>query len=103
MKQITDEDLYLHQYDVESLAYSVKVWPLLTRNERLRHKRIRLLTLLRTQKLTGEFCVRYILNGRYSYTDEELLITDGTILRLQPHISKEELTKAWDRYGKVEK
>ena len=102
MKQISDDDLYERQYDVESLAYSVKVWPFLTRNERLRYKRIRLLTLLRTQKLTGEFCVRYILNGRYSYTDEEHLITDGTILRLQPHISKEELTKAWSRYGKVE-
>jgi hypothetical protein len=102
MKQISDDDLYERQYDVESLAYSVKVWSFLTRNERLRYKRIRLLTLLRTQKLTGEFCVRYILNGRYSYTDEEHLITDGTILRLQPHISKEELTKAWSRYGKVE-
>ena len=102
MKQISDDDLYERQYDVETLAYSVKVWSFLTRNERLRYKRIRLLTLLRTQKLTGEFCVRYILNGRYSYTDEEHLITDGSILRLQPHISKEELTKAWSRYGKVE-
>ena len=102
MKQISDDDLYDQQYDVESLAYSIKVWPFLTRNERLRYKRIRLLTLLRTQKLTGEFCVRYILNGRYSCTDEEHMITDSTILRLQPHISKEELTKAWSRYGKIE-
>ena len=102
MKQISDDDLYDQQYDVESLAYSIKVWPFLTRNERLRYKRIKLLTLLHTQTLTGEFCVRYILNGRYSYTDEEHMITDGTILRLQPHISKEELTKAWSRYGKIE-
>jgi len=102
MKQITDDDLNTQQYDVESLAYSIKVWSFLTRNERLRYKRIRLHTLLRTQKLTGEFCVRYILNGRYSYTEEEFLITDGTILRLQPHISKEELTKAWARYGKAD-
>jgi len=102
MKQITDDDLYERQYGVEALSYSVKMWPFLTRNERLRYKRIRLLTLLRTQKLTGEFCVRYILNGRYSYTEEEELITDSTIIRLQQHISKEELTKAWSRYGKVD-
>jgi hypothetical protein len=101
MKQITDDDLYLHQYDVESLAYSIKVWSFLNRDERIRYKRIRLLTLLRTQTLTGDFCVRYILNGRYCYTDEELLINAATILRLQPHISKEELKKAWSRYGKV--
>ena len=101
MKQITDDDLYERQYDVESLAYSIKVWPFLNRDERIRYKRIRLLTLLITQTLTGDFCVRYILNGRYCYTDEERLITDSTILRLQPHISKEELKKAWYRYGKV--
>jgi hypothetical protein len=103
MNQISDDDLYLRQYDVESLAYSLKVWPFLSRNERLRYKRINLLSLLHTQTLTGEFCARYILNGRYSYTDEENMITDGTILRLQPHISKEELIKAWSRYGKPEK
>jgi hypothetical protein len=102
MKQITDDDLYDRQYDVESLAYSVKVWTFLSRDDRLRYKRIRLYSLLRTQKLTGEFCVRYILNGRYSYTEEEHMITDGTILRLQPHISKEELTKAWTQYGKAD-
>jgi hypothetical protein len=102
MKQITDDDLYDRQYDVESLAYSIKVWPFLSRDDRLRNKRIRLLSLLITQTLTGEFCVRYILNGRYCYTDEERLITDSTILRLQPHISKGELKKAWSRYGKVD-
>lgn len=102
MNQISDDDLYVRQYDVESLSYSVKMWTFLSRNERLRYKRIQLMTLLRTQKLTGEFCVRYILNGRYSYTEEEALITDSTILRLQPHISKIELTKAWAQYGKVD-
>ena len=102
MKQITDDDLYTRQYDVESLAYSVKLWPFLTRDERLRYKRINVLSLLHTQTLTGEFCVRYILNGRYSYTEEEHMITDGTIIRLQPHISKDELTKAWSQYGKVD-
>lgn len=102
MKQITDDDLYTDQYDLESIAYSIKVWPFLSRDERLRYKRIRLYTLLRRQKLTGEFCVRYILNGRYSCTEEEHLITDRTILRLQPHISKEELIKAWTKYGKVD-
>ena len=103
MKQITDDDLYERQYGVESLAYSVKVWPFLSRDDRLRYKRINVLSLLHTQTLTSEFCVRYILNGMYSYTDEEHLITDGMILRLQPHISKEELTNAWSRYGKVDK
>ena len=103
MEQISDDDLYERQYDVETLAYSIKVWPFLTRDDRLRYKRIRLLTLLITQTLTGEFCVRYILNGRYCYTDEERWINSDIILRLQPHISKEELKKAWTRYGKVHK
>lgn len=51
--------------------------------------------ILHTQKLTAEFCAKYILNEEYASCEEDLdLITFGYVLRHQPHISSEELFAA---------
>jgi hypothetical protein len=47
--------------------------------------------ILKTQVLTKEFCIKYILNKNYQFTEEEEQITFKDVLRLQPHIEKREL------------
>jgi len=48
--------------------------------------------VLTTQRLTAEFCVRYLLiPDKYDSDDE---VTVGEILKCQPHISKQELMDA---------
>ena len=53
--------------------------------------------LLRTQKLTAEFCVEYILSEEYSDV-EETYICDHDVLHNQPHITREELMAAKNEY-----
>jgi hypothetical protein len=47
--------------------------------------------ILKTQVLTKEFCIKYILNKNYQFTEEEEQITFKDVLLLQPHIEKREL------------
>lgn len=70
-------DLYNKQYDMQTLKehiYAHNIWD-----------------ILKTQKLTKEFCVKYILNKNYQFTEEEEKITFKDVLSLQPHIDKREL------------
>jgi len=46
---------------------------------------------LKTQKLTCDFCIKYILNTNYQLIEEEEKITIGDVIKFQPHISKYEL------------
>jgi hypothetical protein len=47
--------------------------------------------ILKTQVLTRDFCVKYILNKNYQMSKEEEKITFQDVLRLQPHLEKREL------------
>jgi hypothetical protein len=70
-------DLDNKQYDMRTLKeniYAVSLWD-----------------ILKTQKLTKEFCVKYILNKNYQMTDEDEKITIQEVLKLQPDIDKKEL------------
>jgi hypothetical protein len=70
-------DLYNNQYDLTTLKehiYAVSLWD-----------------ILKTQKLTRDFCVKYILNKNYQLTKEEEMIHFKDVLRLQPHIDKRDL------------
>ena len=70
-------DLQNKQYDMQTLKeniYAHNIWD-----------------ILKTQVLTKEFCVKYILNKNYQMTEEEEKITFQDVLRLQPHIDKREL------------
>jgi hypothetical protein len=102
MEFITQNDLFLKQYDVETLKYSLKLWSILSKKEKCKFQRLNLYTILLTQKVTSEFCVKYILNEKYGNTEEEYSINDKIVLQLQPHISSEELRAVWDIYGDTE-
>lgn len=99
MNQISNIDLYFNQYNVEELAHSIKMWPFLPLREKCKYQRLNLCTILHTQKLTAEFCIKYIFNEKYAYTEDEVYIVDNAVLRLQPHITKQELRHAWHEYG----
>ena len=70
-------DLQNKQYDLQTLKehiYAVSLWD-----------------ILKTQTLTKEFCVKYILNKNYQMLEEDEKITFKDVLQLQPHIDKREL------------
>jgi hypothetical protein len=70
-------DLYNKKYDMKTLKeniYSVKLWD-----------------ILKTQELTRDFCVKYILHKNYQMEEEDEKITFQDVLRLQPHIEKRDL------------
>jgi hypothetical protein len=70
-------DLYEKQYDRQTLKDHIYA--------------IDFFDLLRTQKIDTTFAVRYLLNKKYDLDNKYKIITPGLILRLQPHIKREEL------------
>ena len=48
---------------------------------------VSLLQILKTQKLTPEFCVDYLLNEDFQLLEEEQYISAQLILKYQTHIS----------------
>jgi len=55
--------------------------------------------VLRTQKLTAQFCVKYILDTAIvSGNQENGVYTKEHILRMQPHITNEEFDKYYLEY-----
>jgi len=70
-----------NQYDIETLEYNIS--------------NLELRKLLQTQKLTPEFCVKYILNPEeHGMSREDYYFCDYDILIYQKHITKEELINA---------
>jgi hypothetical protein len=55
---------------------------------------VSLLTILKTQKLTADFCIKYILNSNFQLTAEDEAITVANVKEFQPHITKEEFVIA---------
>jgi hypothetical protein len=56
---------------------------------------LHLLEILRTQQLTSDFIVMYILNKNYQLTKEEENITLLDIFTYQPHITKMEINNSF--------
>ena len=54
-------------------------------------------TLLYTQDLTADFCVKYILNDKYASCAEETFICMGDVLNAQKHLTKKEIYEAFNR------
>ena len=52
---------------------------------------INFLVLLKTQKIDSTFAVRYILNNKYDLHDNYNKISPELIVKLQPHITLEDL------------
>ena len=70
-------DLYNKQYDLQTLKAHIYA--------------VNLFDVLKTQTLTQDFCVKYILNKNYQMEEEDEKITFQDVLLLQPHIDKREL------------
>jgi hypothetical protein len=52
-------------------------------------------TLLYTQKLTADFCVKYILNYEYSSCVEDTYICIGDVLNAQKHLTLSDIDAAY--------
>ena len=77
---ITNEDLYKNTYELSVLKENIYA--------------VSLLDVLKTQRLTAGFCVKYILNPNFQLTAEDEAITVDNVKEWQPHITKEELVIA---------
>jgi hypothetical protein len=75
----TTIDLYKNKYDRETLKLHIYA--------------VKMLDVLKTQTIDVTFAVRYILNSKYHFFEEDSMITPKTVLFYQPHITREELQK----------
>ena len=70
-------DLYNNKYDRQTLKDNIYA--------------VKLLDILKTQVIDVTFAVRYILNQKYQFDEEDEKITVDMVLQFQPHIRKEYL------------
>lgn len=85
MSTINDYDLRKNKYDIETLIRNIN------------HLYIK--TIVNTQILTAEFCVKYILDEKYMTCIEDTYLIDfNYVLQKQPHITEEELRREYDDY-----
>jgi hypothetical protein len=77
-------DLYNNKYDRKTLKDNIYA--------------VKLIDILKTQKIDVTFAVRYILNAKYQLNDDDIGITAPTVLKYQTHISYDELQKALFNY-----
>ncbi len=78
-------DLYNIYYDLQTLKeniFDVSLWD-----------------ILKTQKLTSDFCVKYILNKNYQLEKKDETITILDVIKLQSHISKYDLLVGMANYS----
>jgi hypothetical protein len=74
---IANKDLYDRKYTYNELKSNIYA--------------VSLLDILKTQDLTLDFCVKYILNEDFQLLDEDKTITINTVNKYQPHLSKNKL------------
>ena len=90
---ITKEELYKKHYDYETLKSNIYA--------------VSLTDILKTQTLTSDFCIKYILNSDFQLLEEDKLINMSTIKQYQPHITDGEfvqsLLKATNKLSRGEK
>ena len=78
---LSNEELYKKKYDYKTLQSNIYV--------------VSLLDILKSQKLTSEFCVKYILNKDFQLSKEEEEINIETIKKYQPHLSEIDILNAY--------
>lgn len=78
---ITKDDLYKTKYDYNTLKANIYV--------------VSLLDILKTQDLTADFCVKYILNPDFQFTLEDQSISLENVIKYQPHISDIEFMESF--------
>jgi len=78
-------DLYNNKYDRRTLKENIY--------------NVKLIDILKTQILDTSFIVRYILSDLYQLTNEDKNINVELVLKLQPHIKKDDLLKELNEYN----
>lgn len=76
-KVITTEDLYKNKYNYETLKANIYA--------------VSLIDILKTQKLTPSFCIKYILNPDFHLIPSDNSITVQDVLKYQSHITFDDL------------
>jgi hypothetical protein len=79
MTTISNLDLYENQYSVQVLGENIQ--------------NLSISTLIKYQKLTGEFIATYCLDENAMSEEEKYLITMKYILKCQPHLTQENILK----------
>jgi len=77
IKKIDNLSLEYNKYSVDILEKNID--------------KLSLWKLLKTQILTPQFCVKYILNDEFASCDEDTYIVWQDVIRLQPHILQKDL------------
>lgn len=80
-------DLHNVKYDIDTLKKNIYA--------------ISLIDILKTQIITEDFAVNYLLNEKYQLTREEELITIDDIIKYQPHLSETELLEKYELNKKL--
>jgi hypothetical protein len=83
LTQITNLDLYEYKFPINVLESNINS--------------LDLRTLIKTQDLTYEFVINYVLNDDYQITPEEKTIDMYDVVYNQPHIDINELKKRLGR------
>lgn len=78
-------DLYNNKYDRQTLKENIYS--------------LKLIDIIKTQKLDITFIVRYILSDLYQLDDEDKNIDIDTILKYQHHINKYDLILSLEHYN----
>jgi hypothetical protein len=78
--KINNVSLEYNKYDISTLEDNID--------------KFSLWKLLKTQILTPDFCVKYILNEDYASCDEDTYICWHDVLQCQQHITKDDLINA---------
>ena len=85
MGTISNYDLLFNKYTIEELTINILY--------------LSMTDIVKTQTLTPDFCVRYILNEDYMDCCEEVYRLDfWYVLQKQRHITEKELDDAFDNY-----
>ena len=79
---INDSDLLKNKYPISVIEDNIY--------------NLSLFRILYTQRLTPEFCVKYILSEDYASSVEETYICDKDVLYYQSHLKQEQLMEARD-------
>jgi len=54
-------------------------------------------TLLYTQDLTADFCIKYVLNEKYASCVEDTFLSMGDVLNAQKHITRSAIYQAYNK------
>uniref|UniRef100_A0A6C0DF95 Uncharacterized protein n=1 Tax=viral metagenome TaxID=1070528 RepID=A0A6C0DF95_9ZZZZ len=80
---LTDSMLRKQQYNIKVLEKNIN--------------NLTMKTILYTQRLTADFCVKYIMNENYASCVEDTFICIGDVLHAQKHLTRASIYEAYNK------